>query len=462
LLSARDVAASPAATTLAENVDDAFVHDAEIDRQALRSKVEELVKGAAERLSSLLARGAGGEPGLMILNPLSFTRLVVPPDASAPGMPVKVPGCGFHWVPESGKTPSKAKVPLAEENVLRNDVFECIVSTATGGIQRLKNHGRSPNRLSQQLGFRFPRERTITRGEGEDRQVEQTYYSEMRCRSLEVVSDGPVLGEIVTTGDVVDQQNETRLAGFRQRFRVWRHRPVLEVQIELDLERTPEGDPWSNYYGCRFAYNDVTAALTRSVLAGAHGFQGQRIESPHYLEIASEETRTTIVSGGLPFYRKTGDRLVDALLAVAGEERRSFTFWVVMDTPFPLEAALDALSPAIVVPGVPGPPPAGTAGWLLNVNPRNVQLTAIMPLRPNPESDASEGQDENDVGPGFGVRLVETEGRHRTVRLHAFRAPRKARQRDFRGETVAELRIEDEAVLVDMTAYEIADVELWF
>jgi alpha-mannosidase len=63
---------------------------------------------------------------------------------------------------------------------------------------------------------------------------------------------------------------------------------------------------------------------------------------------------------------------------------------------------------------------------------------------------------------GFAVRLVETEGRHRKVKLRSFKTPRRARQRNFVGKTLAPLPIEDDAVVVNMTAYEIADVELLF
>ena len=65
-------------------------------------------------------------------------------------------------------------------------------------------------------------------------------------------------------------------------------------------------------------------------------------------------------------------------------------------------------------------------------------------------------------GFGFGVRLQETEGRHRSTTLRCWRTPIMARQRDFEGRTLAELPIEDDGVRVDLTAHEIADIELRF
>ena len=63
---------------------------------------------------------------------------------------------------------------------------------------------------------------------------------------------------------------------------------------------------------------------------------------------------------------------------------------------------------------------------------------------------------------GFAVRLQETEGRHRSTTLRCWRTPSMARQRDFEGRTLAELPIEGDGVRVDLTAHEIADIELRF
>ena len=65
-------------------------------------------------------------------------------------------------------------------------------------------------------------------------------------------------------------------------------------------------------------------------------------------------------------------------------------------------------------------------------------------------------------GPGFAVRLIETEGRAKRIRLRLFRQPLRARKRDFLGHTLYELTLEGDSVLIDMSPYEIAEVELSF
>jgi alpha-mannosidase len=139
---------------------------------------------------------------------------------------VDVPAFGFAWLP-SPEQAAKSKRPpvlLAElPALLRNEFFEVYVNEATGGIARIKNYGRSPNRLSQQICYRFPRERIVPDPEGEG--ATRSYYSTMRCDGLETLSNGPGLAEVVSRGRIIDPQEGTVLAGFRQTVRVWTHLP---------------------------------------------------------------------------------------------------------------------------------------------------------------------------------------------------------------------------------------------
>jgi alpha-mannosidase len=63
---------------------------------------------------------------------------------------------------------------------------------------------------------------------------------------------------------------------------------------------------------------------------------------------------------------------------------------------------------------------------------------------------------------GLALRLVETEGRPVRARLRCFRSPARARQRDLAGNTICELTTDGDAVLVDLSAFEIADIEVQF
>ncbi|MGE3315755.1 MAG: hypothetical protein AB7O26_11635 [Planctomycetaceae bacterium] len=456
--------------------------------QSIDPLVARFTKDSAAELSRLVMQGAGNEPGFLIWNSLSFQRTVTValPELEAPpaiggvirgvqvddhrrDVTLDIAGSGFAWVPKSSPAaPSSAaqRGILAQRNLLRNEFLDVHINEQTGGIGEIKEHGRRPNRLSQQLAFRFPRERTFKIGQGDAADEVRSYYSAMHCRTSEITSAGPGFGEIVTTGDIVDQVENVAIAGFRQTVRLYRGRRDVELELELSIARIPEGDPWSNYFAARFAWNDSDAALTRALQHGAQNFTGERFESPYYLEIATESERTTILNCGLPFHRKTGPRMVDSILICAGETRRKFRFRIAVDASYPMLAAIDALSPPIVVPTAGGPPRAGNAGWLFNLDAPNVQITRILEMLPDPSLMETPGDDTNSEGipssRGFALRLVETEGRYRSAILRCFKTPSRARQRDANGLTIAELKVIDDGVHVELSGYEIADIELRF
>ncbi len=175
---------------------------------------------------------------------------------------------------------------------------------------------------------------------------------------------------------------------FKQTVRVWRGRPVVEVEIELDIVRMPDAEPWHNYFTSRFAWHDETASLTRSAMMGACETAEERIESLHYLEIATPDQRTTILTAGLPFHRKTGPRMIDTILVVPRETERKFRFTIAIDQDYPMQAALDALSSSVVVPTRRGPPKSGAAGWFFHLATRQVQIVQMLPLMAKPAGPA--------------------------------------------------------------------------
>jgi alpha-mannosidase len=245
------------------------------------------------------------------------------------------------------------------------------------------------------------------------------------------------------------------MATFQQTTRVWRHRPVVEVELDLELQKAPDADPWTNYYALRFAWNDSAAALTRSVQDFAFGFRGERFDSPDYLEIAEGDARTTLLFHGMPFHRKTGPRMLDTLLITANENQRRFRFDVAIDQGYPLIAAREATTPVIVIPTTNGPPRSGPAGWFLHLSAKNVQILSVKGLHQKPDASPDEPF-------GFVVRLAETEGRPRDVKLRSFRTPTAASVQDFQGQTISTLAIENDAVNIPMHRFEIIDVELRF
>ena len=101
---------------------------------------------------------------------------------------------------------------------------------------------------------------------------------------MKVTSTGPALGEIVSSGTLLGDQQQV-LATFRQRFRAWLGRPVLEMRIEIIPESPPTGYPWHSYYGCRFAWRDEHATLLRGVNGTGYVSNHTRPETPDYIEL---------------------------------------------------------------------------------------------------------------------------------------------------------------------------------
>lgn len=464
--------------------------DAEVAAiSAAEAALGQFAEQTRQQLAQLLAPGTTSQPGTLVVNPLSFARTVVvstpemtqPPRIEGPVkftqfdgqrqlVTLQLPAAGFVWLPHAATPQAAVDRPrdngpaLAENMVLRNEFFEAFLHEETGGLRTIKLYGRSPNRLSSHLAFRFPRERKLPVTDPEKPEV-RSYYSQCRMTSSQVTSRGPSLGEIVTRGEIFDQVANRVLAEFTQTYRIYRGRRSLDIETTITPQHLPEGDPWSNYYAARFAWNDDSSAVTRSILGAAlTGTKDQRFEALDYWEIASYEQRTTLLFGGLPFHRKTSERMVDTILLCEGEAERTFHYSIAIDENFPSEAALDQQSPALTIP-LPGPPRSGTAGWFFHLNARNVQILRLLnvletPGEPRADWDATPIPAAATPLRGCTVRVQETEGRSVRAVLQAFRTPSSARQRDALGKTVTDLPIRDGGVILDLVPFEIADIEL--
>jgi len=439
----------------------------------IEGRLEQFERSAVDALADRLTTGAGNQPGLLAINPLAFPRKVVVdwpqefpvPPAAAPivarqfdderrQLVVDTPPCGYVWIPApaaDAPLPAAGKTPLAEELLLRNEHFEIALSDVTGGIAQVRTYRFGGNRLSQQLAWRFPREKTVTQTIDGETSQRTTWYTDMRLRESHVLCAGPAYGAVETVGDLVDPATGRPIGTFRQTFQIRRGQPRVEAIVELGLEREPEGDPWTNYVAARFAWNDSDLALTRSLHEASFPVkEEQRLESPHYIELASESARTTILTGGLAFHRVTGPRMLDTLLVTQGERRRTFRFAIAVDQSFPLEAALDWESQPLQRATRAGPPAAGAAGWFLRTDSRSVQIRRVLPLR----------TDDGTKRPGCLVRLQETEGGSRTCRLGCCFPIAAAQQVDFDGQMLHKFRVEQGTAHLSLGPYEICDVEI--
>ncbi len=489
------------------------------------AEIRRTVQLAAARLCETLTDSSGkatvsrsgtGEagPGLLVVNP-NASSTVIRIDASPLGrlpataspvvcagtddrgadIVVEVPGMGFAWVPPGNadapatspqrgwffRRRATTSRPVASENILENEFFQVVVDRRFGGIRAVLDPLSRGPRLAQQIALRWP--------EGDPNDPgHESHYTIPAADELRILRAGPVVGEILTSGRMVDPQGRLR-GRFVQRTRVVRGSRLIELDIELDINEPLPNQPWQSYYAARFAWSDETATLRRSVQGASVPTDLAQFEAPEFWEIQTAKTRTTVLTGGLPYHRKVGFRRLDTLLVVAGETQRRFRLAIGVECPSPAAASLEWLSPAIVIPSAA--PPANL-GWLFHVESRSVVATGWTPLFVLPPLDAAdvdtsavehptpgtavEPQQANDVAGsslhrrsadsahdrlrGVRVRLQETEGRGVRFGLRAPRPLALARRR-YAGQWKT-LAIEGDRAEIELPAYAWCEIELRF
>jgi len=396
-------------------------------------------KRLAERIQ---ARSAAGQPGVLVFNPCGFTRRAAleldgfpnPVPVADPikyaefaggraRLVVELPPLGFAWLPRTGNAaPPKPKLKTADNLTVRNEFFEADVDAATGGIRSFRDQRTRTTRFGQQLVF--------------------NPGSSMKARSVTVTNAGAALGEITSEGDILDPQNEV-LATFRQRFRAWMGRPVLEVRIELDVKHRPSGYPWHSYYGARFGWRDDRAVLFRGV-NGQNTLTGYtRPVSPDYLEVRLGSERSFLFTGGLPFLQRHGTRMIDVVLSPEGETGSAFELLLALDREQPMQTAVGWVSPSPVVVTEKGPPAVGASGWLAHVDMPSLVLTSLRPAEPG------EGMNRAVVG-----QFVECAGFGGAAEVRFARDPSAAARVDGMGAHELTLGLVGDAIPVDFSAGE--------
>ena len=287
---------------------------------------------ASNALARLISGGEGsgddssrgrsaGEKGCLVLNPFSFARrLLVETDAlenppatddvvrfsdkqgSIVQAVVDVPAAGFAWFTGDALASGKAKssTPLVAENTLRNEYFEIVINSTTGGIHSIREYKRRGALASQQIVFcpddGLPRE---------DDPERPLRFSVMAADEVEVTQSTAVVGEIASRGRLLDRGGNL-LAKFQQRVRVQRGSRVAKIEIELDPEALPGKYPWRSYYASRFAWADMADDVHRCCNWTTQLTTARRIVSSCFVDLRGRLRRTTILTGGLSMHRQVG------------------------------------------------------------------------------------------------------------------------------------------------------------
>ncbi len=423
--------------------------------------------GDSESQPATGAQMAPARAGYLVINPLGVPRrvAVILPDAALDLRPegalraaqfieegvaavVDLPAYGYAWVPAEANLEQPVAEPgglSARGRTLKNETVELEIDEATGGIRGVMAVGETTPRVGQQL---------VLTGLGEA--AGKALVSQMKADRFDVDYAGPALVQATASGKLMDPRTGAKLAGFTQRYRLWTGRPVLEVDVTLDaidpawLVKAVAGDPWSICLASRWAWPDTASMLRRTVMLAPEMTELSRPETPDAFDISTRRQRTALLFGGLPYHQKHGARMLDTLLVAGSETGRSFRMGVVLDQEYPFQAALDLITPAAVVPTAAGPPASGDRGWLIHVDRKSVAVTHVGFVE-----STGEGR-----GWGLVLHLLETAGQSSRCRVRFFRNPTWARQIDFQGELIIDLTLDSDALLIDLTANELARIEV--
>jgi len=430
--------------------------------------LDDAVAESAELVSQHIPRSdKPAQPGLLVLNSCSFARRVGLDASSLPSLPnvekpvvavgesegkkhvvLDVPPMGFAWVP-AGKgrgMPRKLKKPLAEDNILRNEFMEARINETTGTLQAIYDYKSRGNRVSQQLAFRgndIGPEDT-----GRFAEPEQSgKYSIMAADSVEVTASSAAYAEITATGRLVSKDGNI-LARFKQIYQLYRASRVLKIDIELDPQREPEGDPWASYFAARFAWPDESANLYRSVQLTRQATTAKQLEAPHFVSVEAPDQSTLFLTGGLPYHRRIGLRMMDTILIARGESARRFQLGIGIDVTHPLREAITQFSNPVVLSQTAAPPTVGDSTWLFHIDARNVVATHWAPLV------------EEGAVVGYQVRLLETMGRGTKLGVRSFRPISTAKTVNFLGESPTEVETAGDVAKLKLGAYQWKQLEV--
>ena len=358
---------------------------------------------------------------------------------------VDVPAMGFVRLESSVNSHSKrrSKEPLlAEDGFLRNEFLEAMIQESTGSLQSIRSYQGRNNRMSQQIAMKYADLKSAATDP-------QQGYTTMVADRSEITIASRVLGEIQSEGKLIDERGDP-LAQFRQKYRVWRGSRLLHLELEIDPLREIEGDPWHQYLCARFAWSDESWLIYRCANDIRQRTESQRIETPTYIELNGVDDRTTIFPCGIPFHRRIGLRMLDSLLSMSGNTKRTFQLAIGIDVRHPWQQAQWLATPPLMHSSKQAALPDHQSGWLFHLNAKHVSVTSWEPII-----------HENRCI-GAQIRLLETSGRVAQVQLQCFRTLVAAQGVDFQAVTQSECRVEGETCYLEIAGNEWIQAEIYW
>ncbi|GHT45735.1 hypothetical protein FACS189454_05710 [Planctomycetales bacterium] len=410
--------------------------------------------------------------GEMIVNPLSFSRRCFVNDE-----PVDVPPVGYTFVAneppkkqeQKEYAPTGVSLPSAllqssflktfwkpkkeqtlihqtKDNIgkgikravylLENAYFSVKFDAKLGILRSIFTNRSRFNQLSRQLAFRQGAEYTIPSAD-----------------EITILQNTSNIGVLQIEGRLI-QPNGSLAARYCETITVRRQSRLLD----FDLSLKPADDlilDDDSYFAVRYAWNDNTFDLRGGIADGTFPGTGKLLYCPKFIDLRNTEQSLTFFSEGLPLHRKVGERQLDTLLIIPNETQRRFRLVLAVNAKRkPAILAQDFLYSTL--PAADNIPvsqiPPNPSAWLFQI-----ESNSVVALHWETLFD-----DETEKPVGLTAYLYETEGKRASFSFRFFKPPVEASVTNLLGEEMKTPKIKDDAVLIDMHAYELLPLSVWF
>ena len=301
--------------------------------------------------------------------------------------------CQLDPAEQSKKT--KLGPPVLSENILQNEFFRLRVDPQTGGIRNLNVYERRTNLLTQRLAMR--------QFSGHPN-LDKPKYGQMVANKLESKQITQLTGQITSYGNLLLDQKV--VAEFQQSLSVTRGSRIIDFEIEIDSLNNLDGETgWDNYLCSRIAWAEANADLKRELHFKKYKSQEKRLCAPGYIEIDDHETKLTLITGGLPYHQRSGERQLDSILVCAGETARKFKFAIAVNSRYSSQTMASWYTPPRVLEKTKLS--SQSSNWLFHFSSKNIIVISAVVLT-----------DSNNRTCGVRFRLQETEGRRGDLKIH--------------------------------------------
>ena len=342
--------------------------------------------------------------------------------------------------------------PLCSDLLLQNEFFKVQLDEKSGGIRSIVQHSGKTNLAGQQLSIRLPKNHPT-----------KQQYANMVADSIETIENETLSAAIKSTGRLVADHQD--LARFEQTVRIVRG--ISRIEIDVTLHPIDPLTANSNHYICsRLAWKSEGARLFANVLDSREQVVSPWFHATKYVNVQeSGLPSVSLLTGGLPFHRRSNRRMLDSVLMLHNESQTRVSFAIDIDQPYPSAAAASRLTPVIQYPARQNP--AVTAGalkadktgqvksdWLFHFNRKNILATHAAPIF-----------DDDGKCKGVILRLKETESRAVQLSIMSVKLLRAAEVVNFSGEVFETLPLNDadkRRVTLDIDPLSFLQVNLYF